>query len=259
MTTFPDQAGSAQSVHKPVALEATGLSRRFDEDVPVFEDVSLCVEEGEFVSILGLSGSGKSTLFNILAGLDTPDTGSVHVRGKVGYMLQKDLLLPWKRLIDNIALPFVLEGDGKHAAREKAVPYLARFGLDGLERRFPSEVSGGQRQRAALLRTYLYGGQLLLLDEPFAGLDAITRKDLQVWLKSLQKELGLSILLISHDLDEALALSDRIYVLSAGHPAALQDPVDVSEHNHEALLPRLLEMLYTTREGLQLGASNHGE
>lgn len=244
MTSSPD---------KPIVLSATGLSRSFDDDPLVFEAIDLELKEGEFVSILGLSGSGKTTLFNILAGLDKPDAGSVQVERKVGYMLQKDLLLPWKRMLDNIALPYVLAGMKKNEARLKASAYLPRFGLAGLERRFPSEVSGGQRQRAALLRTYLYGGEILLLDEPFAGIDAITRKDLHVWIKSLQRELGLTILLITHDLDEALALSDRIYVLSAGRPAALHPPVEVEEAHKDAALATLVDLLYTTREGVHLG------
>lgn len=245
------------SRNKPVVLEAFGLSRSFDDEPPVFEDVNLTLHEGEFVSILGLSGAGKSTLFNILAGLDQPDRGTVTVSKKVGYMLQKDLLLPWKRLIDNIALPLVLQGMSRKEAQEKARPYLPQFGLSGLERRFPTEVSGGQRQRAALLRTYLYGGELLLLDEPFAGIDAITRKELQAWLKTMQAELGLTILLISHDLDEALALSDQVYVLSAGQPAALQPPLEVASQPAGSLLPQLLDMLYTTRDGIHLGRKKH--
>jgi len=248
LTSFPKETETV--------LSATGLSRSFDDDPLIFEDIDLVLKEGEFASILGLSGSGKTTLFNILAGLDRPDAGSVTVKRKVGYMLQKDLLLPWKRIIDNIALPYVLEGMSRRDAREKAGEFLPRFGLEGLERRFPSEVSGGQRQRAALLRTYLYGGEILLLDEPFAGIDAITRKDLHVWIKSLQKELGLTILLITHDLDEALALSDRIYVLSAGRPAALHPPVEVEEGKKDEALATLVDLLYTTREGIHLGAGS---
>lgn len=237
------------SSHAKTALRATGITRSFpDEPAAILQDVSLELYEGEFATILGLSGSGKTTLFNVLAGLDKPDAGTIEVNGKLGYMMQKDLLLPWKRLIDNIALPFVLAGDSRRVAREKAAKHLDRFGLAGMERRFPTALSGGQRQRAALLRTYLHGGNVLLLDEPFAGIDAITRKDLHRWLKSLQQELKLSILLVTHDIEEAMALSDRIFVLSAGHPAALHPPVDATAGD-ESTMARLLTLIYTTREG----------
>lgn len=242
MTSSPDR----------VLLRADGLTRSFGEQT-ILRDVSLSVSGGEIVAILGLSGSGKTTLFNLLAGLDQPQQGSVTTSAKIGYMLQKDLLLPWKRVIDNIALPLTLAGDTRAAAREQASAELDRFGLAGMGHRWPFQLSGGQRQRAALLRTWLYGGQLLLLDEPFSGLDAITREDMQRWLKGLINELGWTALLITHDVTEALNLSDRIYVLSAGHPATLHEPIsligDENPDQLEALGAQIRQLLYTDAAG----------
>lgn len=192
---------------------------------PILSQVDLTLYRGELVSILGQSGSGKTTLFNILAGLDLADSGQVTQEAKVGYMLQKDMLLPWKRLLDNVALPLVLAGDKKDQARQKALSYFETFGLEGLEGRYPGQLSGGQRRRAALLRTYLHAHELMLLDEPFTGLDAITRSQLHDWLMAHKESLGLSILLITHDIEEALTLSDRIYVLSHGAPSRLWPPL----------------------------------
>ncbi|MGI5952654.1 MAG: ABC transporter ATP-binding protein [Brooklawnia sp.] len=240
------------SSRERVLLSAEGLSRSFDDE-EILADVSLAVAGGEIVSILGLSGSGKTTLFNLLAGLDEPEQGTVVAEAKIGYMLQKDLLLPWKRVGDNIALPLTLAGTPRAEARVRVRAELGRFGLSGLGGRWPFQLSGGERQRAALLRTWLYGGQVLLLDEPFSGLDAITREDLQGWLKHLIDELGLTVLLITHDVDEALALSDRLYVLSAGRPATLHDPIELDGASdpvqHEQLRSRVRQLLYTDAAG----------
>jgi ABC-type nitrate/sulfonate/bicarbonate transport system ATPase subunit len=223
----------------PTILSCHGIAKRFGA-FEVLDDCSMTLSQGEIVSVLGQSGIGKTTLFNILAGLDAPDRGEVMRGARVGYMLQKDLLLPWKRLIDNIALPLVLDGRSRDDARRHAAKHLTTFGLEGLERRYPSQLSGGQRQRAALLRTYLYSRELMLLDEPFSGLDALTREQLYDWLLEHRSKLGLSILLITHDIEEALRLSDRIYVLSQGHPASLWPslavPRPASLSEDEALL-----------------------
>lgn len=242
MTSYPE----------PVLLRADGLTRSFG-DQTILRDVSLSVSGGEIVSILGLSGSGKTTLFNLLAGLDEPQRGAVTANAKIGYMLQKDLLLPWKKVVDNIGLPLTLAGTSRADARAQVRAELHRFGLEGLAERWPFQLSGGQRQRAALLRTWLYGGQVLLLDEPFSGLDAITREDMQGWLKNLINELGLTALLITHDVGEALSLSDRIYVLSAGHPATLHEPITLAGQHDPVALEKLgaqiRQLLYTDAEG----------
>jgi ABC-type nitrate/sulfonate/bicarbonate transport system ATPase subunit len=195
----------------------------------IIRDISLRLEEGELVSLLGLSGSGKTTLLNILAGLVRPEEGQVFLCGQditgapghVSYMLQKDLLLEHKRVIDNVALPLVIAGMGKKEAREKADPYFARFDLEGTQMLYPSQMSGGMRQRAALLRTYLSSRGVILLDEPFSALDMITREQLHAWYLDIMAEMKLSTILITHDADEAIKLSDRIYIL-AGSPGEIR-------------------------------------
>ncbi|HNZ63737.1 MAG TPA: ATP-binding cassette domain-containing protein [Bacillota bacterium] len=207
-------------------LSCNAINKRYGDDL-ILRDVHLTLKRGEIVSVLGQSGSGKTTLFNILAGLESDFSGEVSRPLRVGYMLQKDLLLPWKRVIDNIALPLLLKGTGRKEARSQAGAYLETFGLTGLAHRYPATISGGQRQRAALLRTYLYSRDLMLLDEPFSGLDAITREQLYQWLLSHQETLGMSILLITHDIEEAIALSDRVYVMTQGPAATLWPSVGV--------------------------------
>lgn len=206
-------------------LSCKGIHKTYGRSL-ILRDVSLELHEGELAAVLGQSGSGKTTLFNILAGLDQEVEGRVERMERVGYMLQKDLLMPWKRLIDNIALPLVLEGQSRQEARREAEFYLPAFGLQGLGHRYPGRLSGGQRRRAAFLRTYLYSRHLMLLDEPFTGLDAITRGQLYDWLLDQKERLGLSILLITHDIEEALVLADRIYVLSQGPPSSLWPPLE---------------------------------
>jgi ABC-type nitrate/sulfonate/bicarbonate transport system ATPase subunit len=186
------------------------------------DDVSLHVEAGEFVSLVGPSGCGKSTLFSVIAGLIQPGEGRVEIggmdttglAGAVGYMLQKDLLLPWRTVQDNVCLGLELGGVKKADARSQARPVLERCGLRGFESRHPDQLSGGMRQRAALARTLLYGRPVMLLDEPFGALDAQTRSGLHDWLEDLGRDLGLTVLLITHDVEEALRLSDRAYVMS---------------------------------------------
>lgn len=190
--------------------------------VAALDRVDLRVVDGEFVSIVGPSGCGKSTLLNIIAGLDDPTSGEVLLDGhpaprrlgRTAYMHQKDLLLPWRTVLDNAALGLEVAGVGKREAHERAARLLDRFGLNGFESRYPSMLSGGMRQRAAFLRTVLTDQKLLLLDEPFGALDALTRADMQEWLLGLWGELGRTIVFITHDVDEAVLLSDRVLVMS---------------------------------------------
>jgi len=205
------------------------------EGMPILNNISIELYENEFVSILGPSGCGKSTLFNIIAGLDTPESGTYYIDGedsvgklgKVSYMHQKDLLLPWKKILDNLAIPLAIKGMGNKAAKEEAAKYLKTFGLDGFEDKYPSQLSGGMRQRAALLRAYLFSRNIMLLDEPFGALDAITRSRMHYWLLNVVKNLNTSILFITHDIEEAILLSDRIYVLS-DRPATVKDEIKIS-------------------------------
>ena len=202
-------------------LRAEHLYKSFDEK-PVLKDVSLSLHTGEIVGVLGVSGSGKTTLFNLLSGIYVPDSGRVLLGdedvtgkpGKVSYMLQKDLLFPYRRVIDNVCLPLILRGKSRREAREIAQPHFAPFGLDGTQMLYPTQLSGGMRQRAAFLRTYLASDGVALLDEPFSALDAITKASLHRWYLDVMRQIDLSVLFITHDIDEAILLSDRIYILS---------------------------------------------
>lgn len=219
---------------KEKKLEIKDISISF-ENKKVLENVSIDLYENELVCILGVSGAGKTTLFNIAAGLLEPDGGNVEMDGenitgkcgKVSYMLQKDLLLPHKRIIDNVALPLVIKGENKKKAREIAKPYFKDFGLEGTENLYPSKLSGGMRQRAALLRTYLSSGKVALLDEPFSALDAITKNKIHSWYLDIMKKIKMSTLFITHDIDEAILLSDRIYIL-AGSPGKIIKEIKIN-------------------------------
>ena len=202
-------------------LVVSGITKRFGA-LPVLDALSLTVQPGRVIALLGPSGCGKSTLLHICAGLLAPDQGRVtldgeNITGRAGhmsYLQQKDLLLPWRRIIDNVALPLELKGMRKRAAREQAQPHFERFGIAGFEHHFPAQLSGGMRQRAALLRTYLFSREIMLLDEPFGALDTITRTRMHEWLLRLLADLGPGVLLVTHDVDEALLLSDEVIVLS---------------------------------------------
>ncbi|MGE4353129.1 MAG: ABC transporter ATP-binding protein [Oscillospiraceae bacterium] len=201
-------------------LRAEHITKCYDGE-PVVQDVSLTLGHDELVCLLGISGSGKTTLFHVLSGLSAPEAGKVYLRGeditaspgRISYMLQKDLLLPHKRIVDNVALPLVIRGMPKKKAREKASAFFEQFGLDGTERKYPAQLSGGMRQRAALLRTYLGSQGVALLDEPFSALDALTKRDIHAWYLHVMEEIELATLFITHDIDEAVRLSDRIYIL----------------------------------------------
>lgn len=224
-------------------LHIEGLSAAFDGQ-PILSDVSFDVEEGAFVSILGPSGCGKSTILNILAGVVTPQSGTITVDGQplrqpgehFAYMPQEDLLLPWKTIMDNVCLYGTIHKQ-KAQAREKAQALFPVFGLQGYEQAYPDELSGGMRQRAAFLRTALCHADILLLDEPFGALDVITRSDMQDWLATMRSQLGKTTLLVTHDIDEAIYLSDKILILN-GRPASIKQEIVLTEQ------PRSREWLY---------------
>jgi ABC-type nitrate/sulfonate/bicarbonate transport system ATPase subunit len=221
------------SLSKNCKLRTDRIFKNY-EGMPILDNISIELYENEFVSILGPSGCGKSTLFNIISGLDTPEAGTYYIDGeesvgklgKVSYMHQKDLLLPWKRITDNLAIPLVIKGMNRKEAKDEAAKYLEIFGLQGFGDKYPSQLSGGMRQRAALLRAYLFSRNIMLLDEPFGALDAITRSKMHYWLLNVVKKLNTSILFITHDIEEAILLSDRIYVLSE-RPARVKDEIVV--------------------------------
>lgn len=216
-------------------LQVKGVSKSFDTE-QIISDISLELKEGEIVSLLGVSGGGKTTLFNIIAGLSTPDTGSVCLEGeditgkpgKVSYMLQKDLLLPYRTILDNVALPLIVRGMKKKEAREKAVRFFEEFGLQDTEKKYPSQISGGMKQRAALLRTYLFSEKVALLDEPFSALDMMTKSTVHEWYLDVMEKIKLSTLFITHDIDEAILLSDRIYLLT-GKPGTITKEIQIKE------------------------------
>ena len=214
-------------------LQVKDVSVTF-EHKKILENLCLDVQEGEFVALIGPSGCGKSTLLNILAGVLEPESGEVFVDGQpvrgvsshFAYMPQSDLLLPWKTILDNVTLYGRLHGNKKQA-RAAALKEFPVFGLQGYENAYPDELSGGMRQRAAFLRTALCSADIMLLDEPFGALDVITRNEMQDWLLKLRSELGRTTLLVTHDIDEALYLADRIVVLG-GHPAAVTREIDLT-------------------------------
>lgn len=216
-------------------LKVENVSKSFDQE-EIIRRISLELKEGEIVSLLGVSGGGKTTLFNIISGLSLPDEGAVYLEGEnitgkpgnVSYMLQKDLLLPYRTIVDNVALPLMIRGVKKGEARKKAASYFAEFGLSGTENKYPAQLSGGMRQRAALLRTYLFSEKVALLDEPFSALDMLTKSAVHEWYLDIMEKIKLSTLFITHDIDEAILLSDRIYLLT-GRPGQLTKEIIIQE------------------------------
>ena len=220
-------------------INVIDINKSFDNN-QILKNISISVNRGEFVSIVGSSGCGKSTLFNIIAGLIKQDSGSISVTGDIGYMQQKDLLLPWKNVIDNVVLPLNFRGFDRKASIEKANEYIKIIGLEGYEQKYPYQLSGGMKQRVSFLRTLLCSEDIMLLDEPFGALDAITKGKMQKWLLEMEKILNRTILFITHDIEEAIFLSDRIYIMSANpgeikeeiylHGLSSQDLVELKNH-----------------------------
>ena len=220
-------------------LEVNGVSYSYhslDGETLALSNISFDVSAGEFVAIVGPSGCGKSTLLTMLSGLTQPEKGTISIDGAplskahsaIGYMLQKDLLLPYRTIEDNVALPLIVKGMKKREAREAVFPYFRQFGLEGTQKKYPAQLSGGMRQRAALLRTYLFSGSVALLDEPFSALDMLTKKSVHDWYLKVMDEIHLSTLFITHDIDEAILLSDRIYLLT-GRPGRITEELIIKE------------------------------
>lgn len=226
MTIFPNNMNK---------LEVKNVSKSFGDN-HILKDISIELNQGELVCLLGVSGGGKTTLFNIISGLLTPDNGQVLLDGKditnypghISYMLQKDLLLPYRTIEDNAALPLLLKGIKKKEARLQVSPLFEQFGLEGTQKQYPSQLSGGMRQRAALLRTYMFSKDVALLDEPFSALDTITKSSIHKWYLNVMEQIQLSTLFITHDIDEAILISDRIYLLS-GSPGEITGEIVIKE------------------------------
>jgi ABC-type nitrate/sulfonate/bicarbonate transport system ATPase subunit len=227
--------------------------------------VSLSIPQGRFVSLIGPSGCGKSTMFNIIAGLLEPSGGRVLIDGtdatgtigRVGYMLQKDLLLPWRTVLDNVILGMEIQGVPTREARGRALPLLQRYGLAGFEHLYPNALSGGMRQRAALLRTLLFDTDVILLDEPFGALDAQTKLHMQEWLMQLWADFGKTVLFVTHDVEEAIYLSDEVHVMGT-RPGRVIETIEITlprpRLRTSALSPefiaikeRCLELLHVNR------------
>lgn len=218
-------------------LEARGLTHRYarpgQAPLDVLDGIDLGVREGEIAAVIGPSGSGKSTLLNLLAGLDRPSGGEVLLRGaghtragEVAYMPQKDLLFPWRTIEDNAILGLEVGGVKKKQARERIAPLFEDFGLAGFEYSYPAQLSGGMRQRAALLRTVAMQRPVLLLDEPFGALDSLTRTQMQLWLAETWQRHGWTIVLVTHDIREAVFLADQVHVLTP-RPARIARSLEI--------------------------------
>jgi hypothetical protein len=204
-------------------LEVSNVSFGYDER-NIISNINLTLRENELISLLGVSGSGKSTLFNIISGLLKPNNGQVIYRGKditgktglISYSFQKDLLLPYMTIEENVSLPLLIKKEKKTDAIKKANEMLREFKLDAYASKYPKELSGGMRQRIALIRTYLFSKDVSLLDEPFSALDAITKDEMHEWYMNMRNKYNISTIFITHDVDEAVLLSDRIYILGDG-------------------------------------------
>jgi NitT/TauT family transport system ATP-binding protein len=225
-------------------IHLAGVSRTFGE-VRALAGVDLDVAAGETVAVVGPSGCGKTTLLELVCGLQAPDAGTVRADPAV-LMPQRDGLLPWLNAIDNAALAPRLAGASRNGAREQAHPLFAAFGLEGFERARPHELSGGMRQRVAFLRTLLSGKPVLCLDEPFASLDALTRREMQEWLGEALRREPRTVLLVTHDVEEAAVLADRVLVMSprpGRMVAELPVPAERTREDVLAVRERALEAL----------------
>ncbi|MED1055615.1 ABC transporter ATP-binding protein [Bacillus cereus group sp. MG9] len=229
-------------------LQFHNVTFHYDEK-PIINELNASIQDKEFVSIIGPSGCGKSTLFRLITGLEEASTGQIELTKTkshpVGYMPQKDMLLPWRTIIENAALPLECQGVQKKEAQVKAKELLHKFGLQGYEKKYPKDLSGGMRQRVSFIRTLLTGGEILLLDEPFSALDALTKASLQEWLFEQWKEWEKTILFITHDVEEALFLSNRILVVENRPIATLTErivPLDRNRTRKDLYKPEVLAL-----------------
>ncbi len=239
--------GPRSTVDLP-AIEVAGLSKRFEASegtVSAIESITFVVRSGEFLCLVGPSGCGKSTLLNIIAGLLPASGGQLRIcgepgggirPGRIGYVFQRDALLPWKTALQNVMLPLLLRGVPAAQAQKEALDWVHKVGLGGFEHHYPSQLSGGMRKRISLAMTMVYRPSIILMDEPFAALDVQTRNLMENELLALWAEAGSTVLFVTHDLDEAIALADRIIVLTAAparvrgdYPVPLDRPRDVTE------------------------------
>lgn len=224
-------------------LEIINLSVEI-ENKQILKDINIYVNEGEFVSIVGLSGSGKTSILNSISNILPIKSGEILLNNEkinnkdrqISYMFQKDLLLEYMSVLDNVNLPLVLKNEKKEKALEKSLELLRKFKLENLKNKYPKELSGGERQRVALLRSYNISNNLHLLDEPFSSLDYITKKNIHKWYNDIREKYNISTLLITHDIEEAIILSDRIYVLSKEKSTIISEIVVKSKEKDTTLI-----------------------
>jgi len=259
-----DSERGATNVGDKVVLRNVRKSFRVDGQVTAaLNGVNLVARDQEFVTLIGPSGCGKSTLFNIICGLMEPDEGHIWLAsasdgrrvGTVGYMPQKDLLLPWRTILDNVILGPELAGSDRKQARDEARELFPLFGLEGFENSYPATLSGGMKQRAALLRTVACHREIMLLDEPFGALDALTRATLQDWLLGIWRRFRHTVLFITHDVEEAIYLSDRVYVLSARPAQVVKElavPLPRPRHRDMVTTPAFISCKAELLEALQI-------
>lgn len=229
-----------------IILKINNISKSFEEN-DVLDDISINLKKGEIVSILGESGVGKSTIFNIISGIMKPDKGSImfedkditNKTGVISYMLQKDLLFEYLTIIDNVCIPLIIRGYKKEDAYNKAKPLFKVFSIEDTWDKYPFELSGGMRQRAALLRTYLFSNKVVLLDEPFSALDSLTKERMHSWYLDIVEKTSLSTLFITHDIEEAVKLSDRIYLIK-NKPAKVFKEYIIKLKDHDNLTDEFL-------------------
>ena len=244
------------------ALSTQHITRSFSGRV-IIQDISIRLKEQELVSLLGVSGSGKTTLFNVISGILPPDSGKVFLHGEdvtgrpgqISYMLQKDLLLEHMKVIDNVSLPLRLKGVSKKEARAQADPLFEEFGLDGTQELYPAAMSGGMRQRAALLRTYLGSQGVALLDEPFSALDTITKGQIHTWYLDIMEKINLSTIFITHDIDEAILLSNRIYIMT-GSPGQIKDEIVIDRPRNDRREFNLTQEFLTCKKNVLRALEN---
>lgn len=230
------------------------------EKQPILQNLHFDVEPGQFISIIGPSGCGKSTIFRLLTGLEKATAGEITIQNvtggssAVGYMPQSDLLLPWRTILENAALSLECQGMKKKQAQNRVMEYLEKFGLHGYEHKYPKDLSGGMRQRVSFLRTFLTGSDILLLDEPFSALDAITKLSLQEWLYEQWLKWNKTILFITHDVEEALFLSQRIFVVTEKPISTMQEfnvPLPKERCRQDINRPEILQLKETLLGMLQ--------
>lgn len=235
-------------------LEFCNVNFKYDNNQELLiKDLNFNVNKGEFVSIVGPSGCGKSTIFRLILGLEQASKGEIHINGNriekqnncIGYMPQRDLLIPWRTILSNASLPLEIKGMKPKEASKKAEDYLNLFGLGMYKDKYPKDLSGGMRQRVSFIRTLLTGAEVLLLDEPFSALDAITKINMQEWLISQWSKLNKTILFITHDVEEALFLSNKIFIITEKPITKLNGievPVSYPRDRHMLSLPEILSI-----------------